>query len=114
MPPKRVPDPASTTAERRAIAEEQSRQLSEALERVGSPLRTSVFEHTMTSMDGDELATGTFAIAVEDGGHSVTVGDPDLAVGALSRLGPDAPAERVAAALHGPYSRFARLRVRWR
>lgn len=94
---KRVPNSPSTTAERRAIAEEQCERLSRALARVGSPIRPAVFEQSMTSIDGDEWATGAFAVEVE--GEAL---DPDMAIKALSRLAKDASEEHVRAALHDP------------
>jgi hypothetical protein len=92
----------------RTDAEVQSDRLSDALERIDSPLRATVTEHTMTSMDGDEWRTGTFLVVVD----KTPVDDTEKAAKALSRLGHGADADRVQAALHGPHSRLARLRRR--
>jgi hypothetical protein len=94
---KRVPDSRSTTAERRALAEEQCERLSLALARVGSSVRPAVVERSMTSADGDEWSTGTFAVVVD----GVQL-DANKAIKKLSRLRKDAAAELVHAALHDP------------
>ena len=79
------------------MAEVQCERLSLALARVGSSVRPAVVERSMTSAEGDEWSTGTFAVQVD----GVEL-DATKAIKKLSRLRKGATAELVHAALHDP------------
>jgi hypothetical protein len=111
MPTDNTPDPVRATAERRALAVAEGRELSRALHAVGSTQAVTVVERTMTSADGDEWGTGTFCVVADS-----EVRDVAAAVAALRRLAIGATPEAVVAALHrrrpSRWSRLFELRPR--